>query len=432
MIKTKPGNKIIIASLTITVILWLMFQFRLEEFPSFFLIQLNQITALIGTLLLSWSMLLITRLNFLEKLFDGMSGVYKSHKKVSIWGMIMVVIHVVSLAIQRFPNSSKVAGMLFPIHNQTFINLGVWSFWLFIFFTATTLLMKKIKLPYHLWKYTHKITGIALILAFAHIVSIPGITSLSVLSVWIMFTTGTGIASWIYFEFIYKLLTPSYAYQVSEVKKSSEVFKIKLTPQNKKMSYKPGQYAYLSLIKSDVDKEIHPFTITSHPDENKLAFAIKILGDYTKTLDKLKIGDTARIWGPYGNFADRLLLSDKDVVFIGGGIGIAPFIGMIKEIKKRPVRDRRVNIFYCTKYKCEACFDEDFNKDAERNLTISYLNKCSREEGRLTMAEISDKIRDIKNTLVFICGPSRMIKPLKNNLISNGFPKKNIISENFG
>jgi len=63
-----------------------MFQFKLEEFPLFFLVQLTQITALIGTLLLSWSMLIMTRLNFLERLFDGLDKVYKTHKNVSIWG----------------------------------------------------------------------------------------------------------------------------------------------------------------------------------------------------------------------------------------------------------------------------------------------------------------------------------------------------------
>lgn len=431
MIKTRLGNILIIASLIITLILWLVFQYRPEDFPSLFFIQLNQVTALMGTLLLSWSMFLATRLNFLEKLFNSIDGVYKSHKKVSIWGMILIITHVISLAIQRVPNLNKVVGIFFPINNQVFINLGAWSFWLFIFFIAITLLMKKIKLPYHIWKYSHKVTGIALILAFIHIVLVPGITSTPILNTWILFTTGTGIASWIYFEFFYTLFTPNYVYQVSEIKKNGDIFKIKLTPQNNKMVYKPGQYARLSLIRSNISKEIHPFTITSHPDENELAFAIKILGDYTKNLDKLKIGDIAHVWGPYGNFSDKFLSSDKDAIFIGGGIGIAPFMSMIKEARKNLVSDRRVNVFYCTKYKCEACFDKEFIKDVEKYPSISYLNKCSREEGRLTMDEISDKTKDIKNTLIFICGPSRMIKPLESNLISKGFPKANIISEYF-
>jgi len=430
MIKTKSGNILIFISLAVTMILWLVFQFRIEDFPSLFLYQLNQVAALIGTLLLSWSMFLATRLNVLEYLFDGMDGVYKSHKKVSIWGMVIIISHVAFLAVQKMPNLDRAVGMFFPIHNQIFVNVGAWSLWSFVLFVATTLLMKKIKLPYHIWKYTHKITGIALILAFVHIVLTPGLVSLPILNFWILFTIGAGIACWIYFEFLYKLLTMNYAYQISAINKVGDVFKIDLTPQDKNMSYKPGQYAYLSFAKSKIKREAHPFTITSHPDDNKLTFAIKILGDYTSTLDNLQVGDIANINGPYGNFADRFLSSDTDAVFIGGGIGIAPFMSMIKEAKKQ-TNDRKVSIFYCTKFKCEAYFDEEFTKDIGENLNISYINKCSREEGRLAVTEITEKIKDIKNTLVFICGPKRMVHPLEKDLILQDFSKNNIVSENF-
>lgn len=432
MIKTKQGNIILIASLVITVTLWLIFQFRLDEFPSLFFVQLNQIAALLGTLLLSWSMLLATRLNFLEKLFDGLDKVYKAHKWTSIWGMILITMHVVSLAILRIPNFNNAIKIFFPVHNQAYINLGAWSFWLFVFFVLITLFMKKIKMSYQIWKYLHKVTGIALMLAFIHIVLIPGnITASPILNIWLLLTTGTGIASWIYFEFLYKLLAPNHTYRVAEIDKDGDVFKIQLSPTDKKMVYEPGQFAYLSFIKSKISKEIHPFTITSHPDENNLAFAIRILGDYTQTLEKVVIGDTVRVWGPYGNFASKFLQSDKDAIFIGGGIGIAPFISMLKEARKKVTSKTKLDIFYCTKYKCEACFDEHLNKETEKDLSISYFNKCSREGSRLTISEIVEKVREVNNTIVYICGPSRMIKPIEKGLIGHGFPKENIVSESF-
>ena len=432
MTKTKLGNAILVSSLAITIVLWLVFQFKLEEFPAFFWIQLDQITALIGTLLLSWSMLLATRLNFLEILFGGLDRVYRTHKKVSIWGMVLVTVHVVSLAILRIPNFSKAINIFFPVHDQAYMNLGAWSFWLFVFFVLTTIWMKKIKMPYHIWKYVHKVTGVALILAFIHIVTLPGnITASPILNIWLLLTTGTGIASWIYFEFFYKLLAPSYTYHVSEVKKEGDVFKLQLSPTDKKMAYKPGQFAYLSFIKSRVNKEIHPFTITSYPDEKNLSFAIKILGDYTQTLEKIRTNDEVRVWGPYGNFASRFLQSDKNAIFIGGGIGIAPFVSMLKEAKKNTTSTARLDIFYCTKYKCEACFDEDFKRETGENLSFSYLNKCSREEGRLMVSEITKNVPEVDNTIVYICGPNRMVQPLEKDLVSHGFSKTNIVSESF-
>ena len=432
MTKTKSGNIVIIASLMLTTILWLSFQFKLEEFPTLLLIQINQITALLGTLLISWSMFLMTRLNILEKLFGGLDKTYKTHKKVSIWGMAMIVIHVVSLAIQRIPNFSRAINIFFPVHNQVYINLGAWSFWLFVFFVVITLLMKRIKLPHHVWRYLHKATGIALILAFLHIVLIPGnITSSPILNMWLLLTTGTGIASWIYFEFFYKLLAPNYFYRVTKITKDGDVFKIQLNPVGQKMAYKPGQFAYLSFVKSEVSKEIHPFTITSHPDENELTFAVKVLGDYTKTLDRLKIDDTVRIWGPHGTFADKFLETKMDSVFIGGGIGIAPFISMAKEAVKPGNITRNVALYYCTKFKRDACFDYMLAKNTEKTSNYCYLNKCSQEGGRLSAPEIVAKMKNVKNTLVFICGPSRMVNPLAKDLRKKGVLGQNIITENF-
>jgi len=419
-------------SLAITIILWLVFQFRLEDSPTFFFLQLNQIAALLGTLLLSWSMLLATRLNFLERVFEGLDKVYKTHKWTSIWGMILITMHIISLAIQKIPNFSGAIKLFFPVHSQQYINLGAWSFWLFVFFVLITIWMKKIKMSYEVWKYLHKVTGIALILAFIHIVMLPGnITASPILSIWLLLTTGTGIASWIYFEFFYKSLAPNYKYRVTDIKKNGDVFKIQLSPENKEMIYELGQFAYLSFTKSKISKEIHPFTITSHPDEKNLAFAIRILGDYTQTLGSLKVGDVARVWGPYGTFANKLFQSDKNAIFIGGGIGIAPFISMLKEVRKKSTNTKKVDIFYCTKYKCEACFDKDFSKETEKDLSISYINKCSREGSRLTVSEIVKKVAEINNTIVYICGPNRMVEPLEKGLIDSGFPKANIVSESF-
>jgi len=430
MKRVKAGNIIIISTLILTSLLWFLEKVGLNEIVNYPFNSINQITALLGTLLLSWSMLLTTRLDFLEDMFDGLNNVYLAHKNASIWGMVLIFVHIVALVFERLPNINQALNLFLPFHKQLFINLGVWSFWLFILFITTTILRSKLKLPYHIWKILHKFSGIALILAFIHIILIPKDNSAFILNLWLVNTTGIGIASWIYYEFFYKILAPSYKYQISRIKKAGDVFKIELTPIEKKMLYKPGQFAYLSFIKSAVKKEIHPFTITSHPSEEKLSFAIKVLGDYTTTLNKLKVKDITQVWGPHGRFADKFLKTNKDMIFIGGGIGIAPFLNMIKEAKRK-TGTKNISLFYCTKYKSNACFDTELKTSSEDNQGFFYLNKCSRTDGRLSVHEIIKKAKNIKNTLIFICGPKRMVSPLVNDLTANNFPNKNIISENF-
>jgi len=430
MKRVKTGNIIIATTLILTSLLWFLSKSGLNEIVNYPLSSVNQITALMGTLLLSWGMLLMTRLDFLEDMFEGLNNVYTAHKKTSIWGIILIIIHVVALVFERLPNINQAFNLFLPLHKQPFINLGVFSFWLFILFITIALLRIKLKLPYHTWKTMHKFAGIALVLAFIHIILIPRDNPASMLNFWLIGTTGIGIASWIYYELFYKILTPSYKHEVSEIIRAGDVFKIKLTSIGRKMKYKPGQFVYLSFIKSAIEKEIHPFTITSHPNEKELSFAIKVLGDYTATLNKLKVGDIAQIWGPYGRFADRFLNTNKDVIFIGGGIGIASFLGMIKE-EKRKGKNRSISLFYCTKYKCDACFDAELKNSFKDNPNFFYLNKCSRTDGRLSIPEIIKRAKDIKGTLIFVCGPKRMVSPLINSLTTQNIPSKNIISEYF-
>ena len=129
------------------------------------------------------------------------------------------------------------------------------------------------------------------------------------------------------------------------------------------------------------------------------------------------------------NIADIFLQSDQDAIFIGGGIGIAPFLSMIIETK-RVLKGRSISLFYCTKYKSDACFDTELSTYKDK-ANFYYLNKCSREESRLEVSEIINKVSDINNTLVFICGPNRMNKPIVESLTSLGIPKGNIIAESF-
>ncbi len=431
MTNKNRGYIIIAATLLMTFLLW-FFSKSLNEIVKFPFSSISSATAFLGTILLSWSMLLSTRLDFLEDWFDGLDKVYIVHKKVGIWGLALIAAHAVTLALERLPNIGRVLAMFLPGHPQKFLDLGIYGFWFFMLFVVMTILRKKIKLPYHIWKFVHKFTGIALFLGFIHILLIPHSSpSFNPLNLWILVTTGIGIASWLYFEFFYKLLTPSYKYEVVEITKDNDIFKISLRAIGEKMSYKTGQFACVSFVNGAVGKEAHPFSMISHQCENEISFAIKILGDYTSTLDKLKTGDMAQIKGPHGTFADKFLETKKDSIFIGGGIGMAPFVSMAKEVSRRKDFGRKVSMFYCTKYKRDACFDEELREISKNSLDCCYLNKCSRENGRLSVIEIVGNISDIKNTLVFICGPTRMSAPLIKSLVAEGVVKQNIVTEEF-
>lgn len=123
--------------------------------------------------------------------------------------------------------------------------------------------------------------------------------------------------------------------------------------QMKKSSfvYKPGQYLFLN-CPYIAAQEWHPFTITSAPEEDFVSVHIRIVGDWTGDLwnflnpqkrlgvvqeNLLSAPDGSaifRIDGPYGAASEETF-DFKNVMLIGGGIGVTPFASILKSVRYR-------------------------------------------------------------------------------------------------
>ena len=103
-----------------------------------------------------------------------------------------------------------------------------------------------------------------------------------------------------------------------------------LMPVGRPVLFEPGQFGFLRM-KEDGLREPHPFTIASgnRPD-GQVEFLIRSLGDYTqKLIAETRIGMRANIYAPYGCFKRRM--EAKREVWIGGGVGISPFVAWLKD-----------------------------------------------------------------------------------------------------
>jgi len=430
MNRVKTGNILIYISLSITFFLWLLAKTSLSEITIQPLVSINQIAALMGTILFVWSMVLATRLDFLENLFGGLDKVYKTHRKVSEVGAVLILIHPISLALS---DPGIGLGYFLPTHTKNPINLGVYGFWIFLVTILLTLFIRKINLPYHLWKQTHKFLNLAMILALMHVATIQSDTSFfAPLGIWMNTLVGLGVASGLYMTFFYNKFGPKYKYKVVKINRYSDIHDIYLKPIKHKLRHKIAQYAYVSFISDGVSKEAHPYCITSLPEDDLMRFSIKELGDYTKKLSGLGVGDKAIVYGPYGHLGERFNEPGKDSVFIAGGIGIAPFLSMFRKagLKKD---GSLTSLFYCTKYKNEAVFEKELEQLSSISENINYYNQCSREiyGGHLSVKQVADCVSNIEKTNIYLCGPSKMMSQLKKDLINAGFLKQNIMLEDF-
>jgi len=427
--KQKKGILLIYGSLILTTLLWLLTPGKIDTITTEPFTALNQITALLGTVLLSWAMILSIRAGFLEDWFGGLDKVYLWHKYAGEWGGALILLHPIGLALH---NTSKALKWFIPTGRSLSVDLGVISFWLFVYLIVVTLLFRDLKIKYHIWRWLHIGLDIAFVLAFLHISWIGSdLILFTPLRLWIKLLTLTGVLAGLYKLLGYQFLAKHYTYKVKSVKKIHDTYDIRLEPEAEKIPYKPGQFSFVKFKSKNVSGEEHPFCMASAPEDKELRYVIKELGDFTKTLYKLRPGDKAVIYAPYGRIGEKYLADpSKDAVFVAGGVGIAPFLALLKTAPNTP--NRNTYMYWCTRYAKDAVFNDELEEFAKKHKNVFYKNHKSREgDDHITAEHILRDIRAPKNTIFYLCAPVHMMKDLHQQLKNAGIPEENIVWEDF-
>lgn len=187
-----------------------------------------------------------------------------------------------------------------------------------------------------------------------------------------------------------------------------------LTPNGEKpFIHKPGQCAMLSI--PGVGEAM--FSITSSPTNTEyMEFSIKKCGCLTKWLHMIEPGQNVTIRGPYGNsFPVEGDLLGKDLLFIAGGIGLAPLRSVINYVRANRKNYGSVQIIYGSRSKEDLVdyneiIEEWMNDDGiEVNLTIDREQEGWDGHVGFVPNYVKELSPDLSKT-VLMCGPPIMIK----------------------
>jgi predicted ferric reductase len=452
-LKIAPGL-LIFSTILITLIIWIGSKIYYQNWLPSNIWYISKIAALSATMLMSWSLILATRAIWLEQIFGGLDKMYKWHKKTGKYAFYFILVHPLSLAsflgFQSWSNYYSIGhnfGLFALLSMFVLIGLSLWVY-----------------LPYHLWKATHSWFGIAYTLVIVHVILVDAnIAAYPLLRVWMYAWMLFALGSYVYIKFGYYVLGPKSQYLIKDIEYVDDVYEITLKTTGSHVNFRPSQFCYLRFHSHNVTKELHPYSIACAPnEEGRLKFGIKAVGDHTRSLSNLKIGDKVDVFGPYGKFSEKFLLSRKECVFIGGGIGVTPFLGMwdtalnsserIKfEEHSRLIsfhpdhlkawKSPCVNLFYVVKNDLQASFDNDIKHIAIvsqhrenphfHSRGHRYILHTSDNIGRLSMEQVQDHVGSLKDKNIFLCGPQPMMQDLIQQAKELGVPNSQIITEDF-
>jgi predicted ferric reductase len=415
-----------------------------------------------------WSVLLSTRWRLLEDHFSGLDTMYQVHKRIGKWSFYLIILHPIFLAAHNLPDPVAFFSYMWfrdPMGDRYILglNVGVALFFLMALLVALTLWITP---PYHIWKKTHEWFGLVLLLAVVHIFVVDAdVASYPLLTIWLYFLLAWALGCFLYIRFLYRFLGPHFEYFVSRIEKHADTLKLTFSPKGEKMDFKPSQFVYLVVQKKGISSEPHPYSIASGYNlEADFKLGIKEAGDYTVTLERIEKGDAVTVYGPYGRFSDPFLTAERDCVFIGGGIGITPFLGMwhvalhseerlpgqdvpekLREVHPEIVRNwksPRVHLFYVCKTHEEAGFDFDIRQEAilSRFAGLDPLEQRGHsyelyltEDRELITAEYVDRrvSGGIREKNIFLCGPQVMMDDLIRQFVTLKIPRNRIVVEEF-
>lgn len=418
----------IILSVIITVSLWVLSKPELSTVLESPFGSLGQIAGLLAALFVCAQFILATRMRVLETLFGGLDKVYKTHAITGALAFLFMLNHPVLLAVNVLPSVPAAVIYFYPTLNNLPYAYGIMGLYLMILLLVLTLFLR---LPYHVWKKTHILMVFPQIFIIAHVIFISSDTSRYMpLRYWILFLGFTSLTAYVYKRFFYAHLGHRYFYYIQEVKQLADITELNLKPEGKKMVFNPGQFVFISIQDKAIGFEDHPFSISSGPGEEALRLTIKHSGDYTDRLALAKPGIKVRLYGPYGMFGEKSLAKSRDEIWIAGGIGITPFLSLLRYyVKHAP--NKSIWFFYSTKQKKDAAYLDEIGSLVRQQPRIKFLHNATEKGERITASLVGKTIGGFSNQQIMLCGSNAMVEDLWEQFVSLGVKPRNLIFEEF-
>ncbi len=427
-------------------VLWLAATLPFPDTLNFVTIRnlLVQYSGVIATGVMSVGMILAVRTRWLEAWLNGLDKSYRLHKWLGIMALVTSVLHWVSseapkwmvgLGLMAAPErGARPGGMpelgaiegFFMSQRGLWEVIGEWAFYAAVVLIALALIKR---FPYKYFVSTHKLISVAYLGVVVHSAPLltfdDWLTPVGILSGLLM--VGGVIAAVLALTGqIGRRNRVSGKIETIQTFSDLQATAVNVTLSKDWKGHEAGQFAFVTF---DRKEGKHPFTIASawDPKSREIMFITKGLGDYTRFLpDTLQPGGEAIVEGPYGRFTFQD--SEERQIWVGGGVGITPFIAKMKDLAQT-AGTKTIDLIHSSKEhspKALALLQADAEA-AGVNLHVLIDDR----DGFLTPDRLREMIPEWKTASVWFCGPAGFGQALREDLLAQGLSAGNFHQELF-
>ena len=212
-----------------------------------------------------------------------------------------------------------------------------------------------------------------------------------------------------------------------------------------------GFFKLESIVKEDV---IRAYSMANYPEEKGVVkFNIRIAtpppgsegipcGQMSSWAFSLKPGDKVKVYGPFGEFFAKD--TDAEMVFIGGGAGMAPMRSHLFDQLKRIHSKRKISFWYGARSLREMFYNEDYDQLAADNDNFDWHVALSDPQPEDNWEGLTGFIHNVlfeqylkdhpapEDCEYYMCGPPMMNAAVVQMLTDLGVEPENILLDDFG
>ena len=350
----------------------------------------------------SWSMLLASRVESVQRLFGGFDRTYIWHRMFSLLAVLTMWLHIqaendVGNPIMPFGEDMAELGYeLAELAEQIVIVLTIVSIFKIV--------------PYAIWKFSHKLFIVPFLLGAFHFITSENTFALfSAWSNYFLVFVALGTIAFVYRIIAIDLGLSLRAFKVSELDDYDQYLEITVVPaRNKKVRLpEAGQFVFISF--PEFSKEQHPFSISEFEANGELTIRVAKTGDWTKNkLSKLRIGSRAMVSKPSGELRlDNPSANNR--VWFAAGSGVAPYLSAVEMIKDA----KPTSLVYSYRETFKPMALEQLRALAIESDNFELVEVNTAKRSRLEALEIAELVD--AGSHVVACGPEELIDSVRVN-----------------
>ncbi len=215
--------------------------------------------------------------------------------------------------------------------------------------------------------------------------------------------------------------------RIEKLTKTESLLDIELL-SGKSLGHQPGQFVEVSVF--GVGEA--PISISSAPsDLAPFQLCVRAIGNVTSAMCSKKPGDKIGIRGPFGKGFELKHFKGKDILFVAGGLGLAPLRSLIWSVLKSRKDYGKVYILYGAKRPQELLFKEELKnwkerKDVEYHVTVDVGDEKWQDNVGVITTLFPYIQFDPAKTQAVIVGPPIMYRFVIRELKNRGIPDEKI------